>query len=316
MCTAVSYKTKDSYFGRNLDLERSYGEGVVITPRNFPLSFRSAPTLKRHYALIGMATVADSYPLYFEATNEKGLSIAGLNFPDNAHYKKTEKNKINVSPFELIPYILGQCADIKETQALLASVNIADIHFSEKLPLSPLHWLISDKENSLTAESVRSGLKIYDNGFGVLTNNPTFDYHLTNISNYMNLNECLAENRLSEKRKLKNYSLGLGAFGLPGDFSSASRFVRAVFVKEKSVSGESEKESVSQFFHILGSVAMPKGCVMTKDGEFEYTRYSSCCNVCKGIYYYTTYNNSTVWAVDMHKADLEGRELIRYRVDG
>ncbi len=314
MCTAISYKTKDSYFGRNLDLERSYGESVVITPRSFALKFRCVPPIETHFALIGMAAVAENYPLYFEATNEKGLSMAGLNFPDNADYKDIDKNKTNVSPFELIPYILGQCADINEAKRLLSEINIAKINFSEELPLSPLHWLISDKEKSLTVESVKEGLRIYENPYEVLTNNPTFDYHLTNINNYMGLNEYLAENRLS-KKELKNYSLGLGAFGLPGDFSSASRFVRAVFVKEKSVSGESEKESVSQFFHILSSVAMPKGSVMTRDREYEYTRYSSCCNADKGIYYFTTYDNSTIRSVNMNEEDLNGKELIKTDVD-
>lgn len=314
MCTAISYKTKDSYFGRNLDLERSYREGIVITPRNFNLSFRNVPPLKTHYALIGMAAVVNDYPLYFEATNEKGLSMAGLNFPDNADYKEIDKSKNNVSPFELIPYILGQCADINEAKSLLSEINIAKINFSEELPLSPLHWLISDREKSVTVESVKEGLNIYGNPYEVLTNNPTFDYHLTNINNYMGLNECLAENRLCDK-ELKNHSLGLGAFGLPGDFSSVSRFVRAVFVKEKSVSGESEEESVSQFFHILASVSMPKGAVMTSEGEYEYTRYSSCCNADKGIYYFTTYDNSTIRSVNMNEADLEGKDLIKTDID-
>ena len=85
MCTAVSFKGSDSYFGRNLDLERSYKESVVITPRGFKLNMRTLPTMESHYAMIGMATVADNYPLYYEATNEMGLSMAGLNFPDNAH---------------------------------------------------------------------------------------------------------------------------------------------------------------------------------------------------------------------------------------
>ncbi len=310
MCTAISYKTKDSYFGRNLDLEKSYGERVIIAPRNFPFTFRMAPSLERHFALIGMGITAEGYPLYFEATNEKGLSMAGLNFPDNADYKSPDKNKKNISPFELIPYISGQCADIYEAEKLLSEINITNISFSESLPLSPLHWLISDKENSITVECVREGLKIYPNPYGVLTNNPTFDYHLINICNFMGLSERPAENRLCDK-ELKNYSLGLGAFGLPGDFSSASRFVRAVYVKEKAVSDTSEKESVSQFFHILSSVSMPRGSVMTKNGEYEYTRYSSCCNADKGIYYFTTYDNSTVRSVNMNGADLESRELIK-----
>ena len=310
MCTAVSL---GRYFGRNLDLERSYGESVVITPRHYKFSFRTLPTSESHYAMIGMATVAEGYPLYYEATNEKGLSMAGLNFPCNAHYGAYREGKDNVAPFEFIPYILGICKDTAEALECLENINLVNINFSGELPLSPLHWIISDKEKSITVESVREGLKVYDNPYGVLTNNPTFDYHLMNINNYMNLHEGMGENRLSERQNLSSYSLGMGALGLPGDYSSASRFVRAVFIKEKSPCFESERENVSHFFHILGGVAMPKGCVMTKDGEYEYTRYSCCCNADKGIYYYNTYDNIGITAVDMHDYDLEGSEV--YRLD-
>ena len=315
MCTAVSYNSKYSYFGRNLDLERSYGECVVVTPRNYSFSMRTLPKLKSHYAMIGMATVADDYPLYYEATNETGLSMAGLNFPDNAHYNAYIEGKDNVTPFEFVPYILGKCRDVSEAENVLRNINLVNISFSEELPLSPLHWIISDKEKSVTVESVKEDLKVYDNPYGVLTNNPTFDYHLMNINNYMGLHEGFAENRISQNKNMLNYSLGMGALGLPGDYSSASRFVRAVFIKEKSPCFESEKESVSQFFHILGGVAMPKGCVVTKNGEYEYTRYSSCCNTDKGIYYYTTYDNSNITAVDMHSVNLDGQKICTFRID-
>ncbi len=309
MCTAISYKTSYHYFGRNLDLERGYGEQVVITPREYVFNMRCVPALEKHYAIIGMATVIDNYPLYYEATNEKGLSMAGLNFPDNAEYKEQLEGKDNVAPFELIPWILGQCASIDEVRHLLAKINIAKINFSEKLPVTPLHWIISDREYSITVESVKSGLKIYDNPYGVLTNNPTFDYHMLNLNNYMGLHEGFAVNNLCPNKNLKNYSLGMGALGLPGDYSSASRFIKTVFVKQKSCSGNSEKENVSQFFHILSAVAMPKGCVMAANGEYEYTRYSSCCNTDKGIYYYTTYDCSTITEIDMHSIDLDVADI-------
>ena len=314
MCTAISYNSKDNYFGRNLDLERSYGESVVVMPRNYPFPMRTMPTLVRHYAMVGMATVVGDMPLYYEATNEKGLSMAGLNFPDNAHYESYNENKDNVTPFEFIPYILGNCKDVFEAEELLSRMNLVNINFSDKLPLSPLHWIISDKEKSITVESVKDGLKIYDNPYGVLTNNPAFDYHLMNINNYMGLYEGFAENRMSKEKSFDNYSLGMGALGLPGDYSSASRFVRAAFIKEKSPCFESETESVSHFFHILSGVAMPKGCVLTKSGEYEYTRYSSCCNADKGVYYYTTYDNCSITAVDMHSVDLDGEEICAFPV--
>ena len=309
MCTAITYKTNDFYFGRNLDVERSYNERVIITPRKFFLKMRCVESLKTHYAIIGMATVIENFPLYFDATNETGLSMAGLNFPENADYKPFSDNLKNITPFEFIPYILGKCKNIEEAETELNSINLVNINFSGDLPLSPLHWIISDKTKSLTIESVKNGLKIYENPVGVLTNNPTFPFHLMNLNNYMSLHEGTSENNFSENIEFNNYSLGLGAFGLPGDFSSASRFIKATFVKYKSKSGKSEDESVNQFFHILDSVAMPKGCVLVRDGEYEYTRYSSCCNVDKGIYYYKTYDDFNIKKIEINSFDLNTNEL-------
>lgn len=314
MCTAISYKTKDHYFGRNLDLEYSYNETVTITPRNFIFEFRKVGKMKSHFAMIGMAYITESYPLYYDATNEHGLSIAALNFPQNAHYKPFCVEKDNITPFELIPWILGQCATVSEAERLLEQINILNENFSDELPLSPLHWIISDKERSITLESVKAGIKVYDNSVGVLTNNPTFDYQLFNLNNYMSLTNDAPQNTfaLDNNLQLKTYSRGMGAMGLPGDFSSVSRFVRATFVKMNSVSGSSENESVGQFFHILQSVAMPRGCVKVGENDYAVTIYSSCCNTDRGIYYYTTYNNGQINAVDMHKENLNGNTLIAY----
>ena len=312
MCTAVTYRTKDHYFGRNLDLEYSYCETVTVTPRNYPFSFREMGEMKNHYAMIGMAYVADGYPLYYDATNEKGLSIAGLNFPGNADYKPALEGKDNVAPFELIPWILGQCATLSEAEKLLQKINIWDENFSEELPLSPLLWILADGERAIVLESLKDGIKIYDDPVGVLTNNPTFDYHLFNLNHYLHLTNQEPVNTFAEGLELTKYSRGMGAIGLPGDASSMSRFVRAAFVKMNSVSGESEAESVSQFFHILKSVEMQKGCVNLGDGMYAETIYSSCCNTDRGIYYYTTYGNSRIQAVDMHREDLDGRELVSY----
>lgn len=312
MCTAITYQTRDHYFGRNLDLEYSYHEVVTITPRNYPFRFRKTNGLKTHYAMIGMAHVADGFPLYYEATNETGLSMAGLNFPDNADYKPEAPGKDNVAPFEFIPWLLGQCADLAQARELLARVNLIRLPFSANLPLSPLHWMISDRSGSITVECVRGGLWVYDNPVGVLTNNPPFDFQMLNLTNYMGLSRDAPVNRFCPELDLKPYCLGMGAMGLPGDLSSASRFVRAAFTRLNSVSGGSESESVSQFFHILGSVAQQRGCVRLENGSYEVTLYSSCCNTDRGVYYYTTYENSQITAVDMHREDLNGQALSVY----
>ncbi len=312
MCTAVTYSTKDHYFGRNLDLEYSYKETVTITPRNYNFKFRKLNNIENHYAIIGMAYVANEYPLYYDAINEKGLGMAGLNFPTNADYKEEKEGADNVAPFEFIPWVLSQCANLDEAKNLLSKINIAKINFSDELPASPLHWIISDKEASITVESVKDGLKIYDNPLGVLTNNPTFDIHMFNLNNYMGLSTEQPENNFSKKLNLDTYSRGMGGLGLPGDLSSASRFVKAAFVKMNSISGDSESESISQFFHILGSVDQQRGCVHMGNNQYEITIYSSCCNMDKGIYYYTTYENGQVTGVDMHNENLDGTELVSY----
>ncbi len=315
MCTAVSYRSNASYFCRNLDLDCGYGESVVITPRHYEIKMRCEKSIKSHFAMIGMATVVNGFPLYYEATNEKGLSMAGLNFPENAVYCEFEEGKNNITPFELIPWILAKCSCIDEAKALLGKTNLVNIDFSAQLPLSPLHWMISDKKCSIVVEPLCDGLKIYDDPFEVLTNNPPFEFHRTNVSHYMGLSVGHATSQFREGIPMKNYSLGMGALGLPGDFSSASRFIRALFVKENSVSEHNEESNVNQVFHILNSVAMPKGCVRAMDG-FEYTRYSSCCNADKGIYYYTTYDHPKITSISMNDVDLNQSRLYTYNVEG
>jgi len=308
MCTAIHY---GNFFGRNLDLDISYGEQVIVSPRNFCFSFRKTSSFYSHYAIIGIGTVANGYPLYYDGVNEKGLAMAGLNFPDNAHYFPETQEKQNISPFELIPYILGKCASVSEAKQMFKEINLANIHFSKELPLSPLHWMIAGKEGAITVEAMAGGLHVYENPVGVLTNNPTFDYHMTHLCDYINLTPKTPENRFGAPA-LTTYSRGMGGIGLPGDLSSASRFVRAAFVKLNSVSGESENESISQFFHILGAVEQQRGCARLPDGSYEITAYTSCMNTDKGIYYYTTYENRCISAVDMHRCDLEGEKLYTY----
>ena len=312
MCTAVTYKTKDHYFGRNLDLEYSYIETVAITPRNYPFKFRKKDTLETHYAMIGIAYVHEGYPLYYDATNEKGLSMAGLNFPKYADYKPEASEKDNIAPFEFIPWILGQCATIAEAKTLLERLNLLEEHYSRELPLSPLHWMIADRNSSIVVESVKEGLKIYENPVGVLTNSPTFDMQLFQLNNYMSLSPKAPQNHFSPDLNLQRYSNGMGAIGMPGDWSSQSRFVKAVFTKMNSVCGDSENENVSQFFHILGSVEHQRGCVDMGDNLYEITIYSSCCNTDKAIYYYRTYENNQITAVDMHRENLDGTQVISY----
>ena len=311
MCTASEFLSNYYYFGRNFDYEISYNEKVTVTPRNFPLPFKLIDDLDEHFAFIGITVGVEEYPLYYDACNEKGLAIAGLNFDGYADYKEPVDDMVNIAPFELIPYILGTCSSVSEVKDLIENLNIVDINFSDSLPNSPLHWMIGDKKECIVLESLKDGLKFYDNPVGVMTNNPSFDVQLFNLNNYRCLSNDTPSNNFGDIN-LDVYSRGMGALGLPGDLSSMSRFVKVAFTKLNSVVSDDDLECISQFFHILASVEQQRGCTLVGEDAYEITLYSSCMNTDKGVYYYKTYDNSQINGVDMYKEDLDSKALINY----
>lgn len=313
MCTSINYKTKHMYFGRTLDYDISYHEQICIVPRKYPFHFRHRDTIETHYAIIGMACVMDGYPLFMDGCNEKGLAIAGLNFVGNAYYSKVTKEKENICQFELIPYILSFCKNVAEVKARVRKIAIVDTPYSKRLPVASLHYLISDGKDAITVEPTKEGIMIYDNPIGVLTNNPPFPFQMSNLNNYMGLSNQNPKNTFLSQIELHSISRGMGALGLPGDLSSPSRFVRASFVKWNSIAKDDEHSSVNQFFHILNSVEQQRGCCMVED-QFEITIYTSCMNLNKGIYYYTTYGNHQITAISLFEENLDTDKLILYKL--
>lgn len=315
MCTSLCFKTKSRYFGRNLDLEWEFGGKAAITPRGYTFALKNGEPFRTKYAMIGAATVEGGYPLYAEAANEKGLAMAALNFPGNAKFFYPKGGALNLAQYELFPYFLGKYATVEEIMPLFKSLNITSIPFSEGMPPSPLHWMISDGDNSIVVEQTESGLHVYDNNIGVLTNNPPFPYHLSNINNYMNLSPHSDANNFSAQLGLKAYGGGMGAIGLPGDTSSPSRFVRAAFNKWNSVCGDDERCSVTQFFHILDSVSMVSGSTYALDGQCEKTLYSCCINLDTGTYYCKTYDGGGIFAIGLGEKEKNADELTVYEFD-
>lgn len=302
MCTAISFHGESFFFGRTLDHFCSYGEEVIFTPRNFPLPFRNVTALSRHHAILGMAHVAGGYPLYYDAMNEHGLCMAGLNFPDFARYGGAGRDKI--ASFELIPWILGRCDSVSHARVLLSLLSVTAEAFSPELPATALHWILADRNECITIESMEHGLMIWENPVGVLTNSPPFDDQLRRLADHMHLSARPPHNLMAEGIDLRPYTIGMGAMGLPGDLSSQSRFVRAAFMKLNA-----EKGGVSRFFRILDTVRQVKGCSRIENGSTEYTRYSSCCDCENGIYYYTTDDCCAISGVDMKRLDMNGSAL-------
>ncbi len=316
MCTAIKWNNETSYFGRNMDIGYSFNEQVVITPRQYEIKFKKEKTIKNHYAIIGMAMVADNYPLYADAMNEKGLAMAGLNFPHYAYYpEKEDLNKVNVTPYEFILWVLGQFETVASVKEALQTLQFIAIPFKDSLPLATLHFMISDKKESIVVESTKDGLRVFDNPVEVMTNNPTFDFHLTNLSNYMNCSPIdMDEGSITSLMKVKALGHGVGALGLPGDTSTTSRFVKAVFLKSHAVSDGGEGSNLSTFFHLLDSVSVVKGCAVIDDGRYDYTTYASCMSLDEAIYYYKSYSNNQIHGITLFKEELDSKNLITFKL--
>ncbi len=316
MCTAISLHGERHLFGRTLDLECSYNESAVVTPRNFRFDFINEEASAEHAAIMGIASVQNGMPLYYDAVNEFGLAAAGLNFPMSTEYHSPISGKQNIASFEFIPWVLTKCKTATDAVDLLQNTNITTDSFSSDLPVTPLHWMISDKERSITVEAISCGLQIYENPFGVLTNEPQFTYHTLHLSDFMQLTSCPPKNQLSPSTVFSHYSRGMGAIGLPGDFSSSSRFVRAFFAKENSVQANSDYKEISRFFHIMDVVSIPSGCVKTEEGKNVRTIYTSCADTDAGIYYYTTYKCRRICAVKFGGHNLNSTALYAVLIDG
>ena len=314
MCTALSFMSGKHYFGRNLDLSFHYQEAVTISPREYPFRIRYAPLHEKHFAFIGMATIANEYPLYYDGTNEAGLSMAALNFPGNTFYGAENKKPYTIAPFEFIPWVLCQCQSVPDAVKLLENTQLCNQSFMPEYPVTDLHWIISDSSQSITVEPGKNGLQLLDNPVHVLTNNPPFDYHMHNLQNYHYLSNQIQNQGMLSKDSFTPYSNGLGAWGLPGDFSSASRFVRTVFAAKYSKRPIDELAAVNQFIRILGAVGQIEGCTQEQHG-YTKTVYTSCCETASGKYYYTTYENPAIRCVSMTEENKSGRKLTFFPLD-
>jgi len=333
MCTAIQW---NGYFGRNLDLWCAYGESVVITPRRYPFRFRrGGEALPEHYAMIGMAHVADGYPLYYEAMNEKGLAMAGLHFPGNTCYQvpgTAANGETEVAPWELIPWVLGNFASAGEVGEAFGSFRVVNLPFREDMPCTPLHWIIADRDDCLVLECTADGQTMTADPVGVLTNSPPIACHLYRLQEYMHLSPKTPENRFFPYPEAQPglpgfvpftdtfhpYSGGMGAVGLPGDWSSSSRFVKAAYLRANTIPGGTKPLDAARFFHMLDAVAMPAGAVIVPyQGEDvpEITVYSCCMDLADGVYFYKTHENSRITAVDLYGGNLDETELAVYPME-
>ncbi len=312
MCTAIFDNRYGSFFGRTLDLEMSYGEEVARTEKSEELTFLYEGKMDSRFAFLGMSHKAKrtsdgkEIPLYYDGMNEGGLCIAALNFPHYCRYSERKNDARNLASFEVIPYVLSNCGNVSCVEKLLLGANITSDSFSPEYPSAPLHWMIADRERAIVVEQTARGLEIHDDPVGVMTNPPDFAYHMTRLSDYAALSPNRPQNELCPNVNLHRYSRGLGAYGLPGDFSSLSRFVRAVYVKEHTLlpskalfDKEKESYALDRFRSILSSVSVPLGCILTDSDKPVCTVYTSVCDMDNSVYHYFTYYDRNIKTIKL-----------------
>ncbi len=315
MCTAINKNTSSShFFGRNLDFNFNYDESIVIVPNNYPIKFKHLPTMNYHYPIMGIGIIQDDYPFFFDCINDQGLAFAGLNFPNNAKFFDVDESKINVAPYELPLYFLSQFKTVKQVKEQLKKINIANTPFSNKLPLATLHYIIADKNECIVIEQTKDGLFVYDNPYGVLTNNPPFTYHIANLSNYMNITNKEVINRFAPNLELDIYGKALGAIGLPGDSSPTSRFVKATFLLNNIRFNNNDDFNVNQMLHILNNVSTLKGETLLSDNSEEVTIYSSMYNLDQKQLFIRTYENNQISKFSLDSIDFSKNKLIQISI--
>lgn len=313
MCTAIRFSDGNGhlYLARNLDWTTGYGERVVVTPTGYaPRSPFGAIGAIRH-AVIGMGIVEEGAPLYFDCGNDAGLAVAGLNFPGYAHYSTGPVDgAASIAAYEFPLWVASQFADVGAVEAALAGATIVDRPINEKYPSSLLHWIIADADRAIVVEQTADGLYVFDDDVDVLTNQPGFSWHHENLRNYLNTSPEYPEETRAGRARLTPFGSGSHMRGIPGDYYSPSRFVRASYVNGHYPTKTTEEENVSRAFHTLQQVAMVDGSAAMGGGEFEKTIYTGLFSSRTTAYYWNTYDDPAIRSVVLAENSPKGTEVV------
>lgn len=313
MCTGIRFTDSEGnlYFGRNLDWSSPFGETIVATQRGFVHDKLMDGKLTNKYAIIGTGIISEEFPLYFDAGNEKGLACAGLNFPGYAKYADAPiEGKENVPSYAFPLYLLAKYATVDEVEEALKDIAITAVPFSAQFQPSLLHWIVSDAKRCIVVEYTEDGMHVYDNDLFVLTNQPTFPYQHENVRSYISLTpEFPADVKWSDDT-LSPYGSGSGMRGIPGDFYSPSRFIRAAYFNAHYPEQKGEDANVLRTFRTLQGAAMVLGGAKMGNGDFEYTTYTSCFSHNTMNYYYSSYEDPTIRKYEMSSVDSDGGKVV------
>lgn len=310
MCTSIFTKTKDNkhLLARTMDFSFPLNPDIVYLPRDYTwVSNADNVEHQAKYGLLGAGRMLESTYLVTDGVNEHGLAIAELYLPQKAVYQKEiDEQKINLAPHEFIIWALGNFKSISDIKQTLSKVNLLEVPAPLVNTVTPLHWILTDTTgNCMVIEPTGKMLHLKENPVGVMTNTPLLEWHIENLSNYLNVRPKQYEPNVYGNYTAKAFSQGTGTLGLPGGFTPPERFVRAAFFKENIDRATTEIEAVTNSIRILATVQIPKGIVVTTEEQEDYSQYvGMMCNESKS-YYFTDYNNTRISKVELTKELLE-----------
>lgn len=314
MCTSVTLSSSNNKFllARTMDFSFQLDPEMVVFPRNFPLAFDVGGTLDSHYAFLGLSKNVGNYYVA-DGVNEYGLSGAALYFEGYAVYadKGTVLNKTEVAPHEVVMWMFANCKNIDEVKAEFDKITVVNDEMGFLGLVPPLHWVFQDQSGaSIVVEIVASGTKIYDNKLGILTNSPDYPWHLTNVRSYIGLDPKQVENRTIYGQEFSPFGQGSGTFGLPGDFTPPSRFIKTLYNKLSAHKPDDSLNMVLMASHILNGVDIPKGSVITPKNTIDYTQYTSFMVSSDLNYYYRMHDSLAILEVKLGDYDLEANKVV------
>ena len=315
----MSWATRDGkhLWGRNFDFDRiARGTAVTCLPAGTPYfpggQEGGGPQLRSRYAAVGTGILLiPGTPVLYEGINERGLMGGQLYYREFARFPaQVRPGTLALCPPFAVLHLLGQCADVEEAvQALQSEVTLAALPVLGTVP--PLHWAFSDATGEMAVvESDRDGLHIYRRTVGVMTNSPGYPWHRLNLLNYAGIRDLDYDTLELDQLCLDQCFSGSGAQGLPGDWSSPSRFIRLAFLRHYGTKGKNEAEGVSRMLHLFQSAVFPLGMVrVSQPGKpselepeglpFDYTVYTSLMCSESLRFYWVSYENQRVRYVDL-----------------
>ncbi|MDO4536290.1 MAG: choloylglycine hydrolase family protein [Clostridium perfringens] len=303
MCTAITLQCAkgENFLGRTMDFSYDIEPGIYIIPKNYKW-YDSATTGSyiNSYSFICMGEKKDHMLGFFDGVNERGFAAAALYFAGYAYYNLPIKDKKPISSLDFLHYILGNCASIDDLKTLSKNVTIVGEKDPVTKTVAPLHWIATDRSGRcVVIEQTKTGLRVIYNPIGVMANSPDFHWHMTNLRNYMNVSIEQQKQAYWGHASLTPFGQGAGTIPLPGGFTSPERFTRAAFLKTHIEVPEKSSEAVMAYFHIMNSVSIPKGIIMTDRGTYDYTKYTALINTNKCQYYFKTHDNDEIMTVSL-----------------